>query len=431
MRLLVRILILFMVVGNYIPKVTFAAGTIPTIDAPTAMAIDSENGLILFEKNSDQVYEVGSISKLLTAYVSMKIVQEREDLDESSIVPISDQAYNLSQNYEIGNVPLRQDYNYSVNELVESIAINSATGSALALAEFVAGSEEEFVQEMETQLEEWGLEDYELVNATGLRKDGDSGSMNAFSAEVAAVIAYHLVNDFPQFVTYGQEVESVFKPNTDDPIEMNNNNQMLSDKPYFYEGVLGLMPGSSSEDGTGFVSYANIDTFGVITVVLGSKDEESRYEETIQLLDYSYRAYMKELVLEAGQEVTQTGRITVQGSNTNVADLVYGEDLFLVVPIVDTAPRLEYHFQPNQKIFKGDPFLQAPIEEQEEIGVMSVNSVGVEQVFLPSTKGNIAPMVLRTPLEEATWYVKGWQSFSEGVGDSWESMRQFFVELFN
>lgn len=431
MKSFIRMLFIFALIGGGLPKVSQAAGTTPVINAQAAIAIDSENGLVLFEQESDQVYEVGSVSKLLTAYVSLKAVAERDDIDGQSIVPISEEAYHLSQNYEIGNVPLRQDFNYSVNELIESIAIKSAAGSALALAEFISGSEEAFVQEMESQLADWGLEDYELVNVTGLSQDGDKGAMNAFSAEVAAVIAYHLVNDFPEFVTYGQQVEAVFKPNTDDAIEMDNYNQMLKDKPYAYEGVLGLMPGTSPKDGTAFVSYANIDGFGVITVVLGSKDEMTRYEETMKLLDYSYRAYMKERVLEVGQEVTHAGRISVQGADTNVADLVYGSDLSLVVPIVDTAPRLEYVFEADQEVFKEKSYLRAPIEERQVIGTMVVNSVGVDQAFLPSTKGNSVAVVQQTALKEASWYVKGWQSFSEGVGDSWESMRRFFVDLFN
>lgn len=431
MKSFIRMLFIIALIGGGLPNVSQAAGTTPVINAQAAIAIDSENGLVLFEQESDQVYEVGSVSKLLTAYVSLKAVEERDDLDEQSIVPISEEAYHLSQNYEIGNVPLRQDFNYSVNELIESIAIKSAAGSALALAEFISGSEEAFVQEMENQLTEWGLEDYEVVNVTGLSQDGDEGAMNAFSAEVAAVIAYHLVNDYPKFVTYGQQAEAVFKPNTDDAIEMDNYNQMLKDKPYAYEGVHGLMPGTSPKDGTAFVSYANNNGFGVITVVLGSKDETTRYEETTKLLDYSYRAYMKERVLEAGQEVTQAGRISVQGADTNVADLVYGSDLSLVVPIVDTAPRLEYVFEADQEVFKGKSYLRAPIEERQVIGTMVVNSVGVDQAFLPSTKGNSVTVMQQTALKEASWYVKGWQSFSEGVGDSWESMRRFFVDLFN
>lgn len=430
-QLLMKFLLLIGVVTLSLPTVIQASGTTPEIDAQAAIVIDSENGLILFEQDSDQVYQVGSVSKLLTAYVSLKAAQEREDIDENSLVPISDQAYNLSQNYEIGNVPLRQDFNYSINELVESIAINSAAGSALALAEFISGSEEAFVQEMEAQLADWGLEDYQLVNATGLAQGGEDGPTNAMSAEVAAVIAYHLVNDFPQFVTYGQEATSVFKPNTDDSIEMNNYNQMLTGKPFYYEGVLGLMPGISSQDGASFVGYANIDSFGVITVVLASDDEESRYEETTELLDYSYRAYMKERVIESGQEVTQIGRVNVQGGDTTVADLIYGEDLSLVVPIVDTAPRLEYRFIADDSLFQGRDYLVAPLEERQAIGAMSVNSVGIEQEFLPSTKGNLVQVVQRTALDEASWYVKGWQSFSEGVGNSWESMRRFFVNVFN
>lgn len=398
----------------------------PVIGAQSAISIDSANGQVLFSYESDEMVEIGSISKLLVAYVALSHSEDANDM-----IPVSDQAYSLSQDYDIGNVPLRQDYNYTVSELVESVSINLANGSALALAEFYGGSEEQFVQMMDQQLVDWGLEDYNLINATGLPADGDSGETNAFSAEVAAVIAYHLVNDFPMYVDYSQQSMAVFKPNTDDAIDMNNYNQMLKGKPFEYVGVLGLMPGSSDADGESFVSYANMDDFGVITVVLGATDEDSRYEETAKLLDYSFRAYMKELVVRDGEPTSQVGSIAVQGGNSTEVSLIYGEDMSLVVPIIDTAPRLEYNFSINEELFQGSDYLVAPIEQGEVIGYMTVKSVGVEQEFLPSTNGNIVPVVQAETLKEASWLAKGWQSVSNGVSNSWESTRRFFVDLFN
>lgn len=421
-----------MIIGMVIsPRYAQAEVTSPSIQASAAIAIDSENGQVLMSQNEQEIIEVGSISKLLAVYVALKTVDEHAEWNRETLVPISDQAYQLSQNYDIGNVPLRQDYNYTVNELVEAISINLANGATLALAELVGENEEQFVSQMEDQLAQWGVEDYRLVNATGLPMDSEAGETNAFSAEAIAIIAYHLVNEFPEYLAYSVQEKAIFKPNTDDAIDMNNYNQMLVGKPYEHEGVSGLMPGSSDADGSSFVGYSLQDDFGLITVVLGTEDEDVRYEETAKLMDYCYRAYMKELVVKEGQPTTQVDTIRVEGSSTTKATLSYGEDLSLVVPIIDTAPRLEYVFSPLDTLFQGRSYLIAPVEQGEVIGQMAISGVGTTYDYLPSTKGNYVSVIQTEPIEEATWYVKGWRSLSSGVSDTWESTRRFFVELFN
>lgn len=408
-----------------------AQSTVPTINATSAISVDSENGQVLMSQNADEVLEVGSVSKLLSVYVALKAIEQDDEWTRESIVPVSDEAYYLSQNYDIGNVPLRQDYNYTVNELVEAISINLANGATLALSEMIGESEANFVRMMEVQLTEWGIEEFNLINSTGLAVDGEAGETNAFSAEAAAIIAYHLVNDFPDYLEYSVQSKAVFKPNTDDAIDMNNYNQMLKGKPYERDDVSGLMPGSSDADGSSFVGYAHQDEFGLITVVLGAEDEDARYEETEALMDYSFRAYMKELVVSEGQPTTQVNTIRVEGSSETETELAYGKDMSLVVPIIDTAPRLEYEFSMNESLFEGRSYLIAPVEQGEVIGQMAIYGVGTEFVYLPSTKGNYVPVVQAEPIEEAAWYVTGWRSFSDGIGNTWESTRRFFVELFN
>ena len=360
-------------------------------------------------QNADEILQVGSISKLLSVYVALKTIEAQDEWTRESIVPISDEAYQLSQDYNIGNVPLRQDYNYTVNELVEAVSINLANGATLALAEMVGETEADFVKMMETQLLEWGVEEFNLINSTGLE---DNGETNTFSAEVAAIITYHLVNDFPDYLDYSDQAKAVFKPNTDDAIDMNNYNQMLKGKPYERENVLGLMPGSSEQDGNSFVGYSNEDEFGIITVVLGTEDEDTRYEETDRLMDYSYSAYMKELVVSEGQPTTQVNTIKVEGSSESEAELIYGENMSLVVPIIDTAPRLEYEFSSNDALFEDRSYLVAPVEQGEVVGEMTIYGAGTEFTYLPSTKGNHVPVVQAEPIEEAaTWYME-WLAFT-------------------
>lgn len=401
------------------------------IFAESVIMIDSENGQVLYKQDEDQILEVGSVSKLLAAYMALKLLETNEDLDFDSIVPISDAAFQLSQDYDLSNVPLRQDYQYTVNELIEAIAINLANGATLALADFLSGSEAAFVDQMSAQLNQWGVLDYQLVNATGLAEGGEDGPINQMSAEAVAIIAYHLVNDFPHFLDYSQKPTSVFKPRTTDRFDMNNYNQMLKGKPYEYDGVLGLMPGSDLKDKYSFAAYAERNEFGVITVVLGTNEEDLRYEYTASLLDYAYSGFMKELVVMQNERTRQIDSIEVESSEARFADLAYGEDLNLVVPIIDTTPRLEYKFTPREEVFNENGRLEAPMAQGDLIGQMAIKGIGTEIDYLSSTKGNNASVVLGHNLEPAAWYLTAWRSLTSGVSNVWESTRRFFVDIFN
>lgn len=430
LRKLISICLALIVIGPSLRSIQ--AQTLGTeILAESVIMIDSENGQVLYKQDKDQVLEVGSISKLLAAYTALKMVEEREDLDFESIVPISDAAFNLSQNYDLSNVPLRQDYNYTVNELLEAIAISLANGATLALADYLAGSEAAFVDQMSAHLDQWGVTDYQLVNATGLPQDNEDGPINQMSAEGIAIVAYHLVNEFPHFLDYSQKPTSVFKPRTTDRFDMNNYNQMVQGKPYEYEGVKGLMPGSDLKDKYSFVAYAEKDDFGIITAVLGTSEDHLRYEYTAFLLDYAYSGFMKELVVRQGELARQVSSIEVESSKSRHAELVYGQDLNLVVPIIDTTPRLEYDFVANEEVFNANGRLEAPMEAGQLLGQMAIKGTGTDIEYLPSTKGNNAPVVLARDLQEAPWYLSAWRSFSSGVSNSWESTRRFFIDIFN
>ena len=135
----------------------------------SAMVIDSKNGQILFEQNTDSLVAVGDLTKLLTLYLVMEAV-DHGDLTMDSTVPISDQAYQLSQNYDINNVPLRQDYDYKLEDLVQALLVQSANGASLALAQMIEPDEDKFVELMRDQLTEWQEDDFEIYNATGLTK---------------------------------------------------------------------------------------------------------------------------------------------------------------------------------------------------------------------------------------------------------------------
>ncbi|MFZ2426059.1 MAG: serine hydrolase, partial [Trichococcus flocculiformis] len=139
----------------------------PSVDAKAAFVIEDETDKVLVNQNGEEALGIASMTKMLSIYLILEAI-EAGKLTWDKQITVSDYVYEVSQNYNFSNVPLRQDITYSVEELYQSALIYSANGSTIALAEALAGSEAKFVDLMKAQLDEWGVESYELYNATGL-----------------------------------------------------------------------------------------------------------------------------------------------------------------------------------------------------------------------------------------------------------------------
>ncbi len=423
------------------PKVAAVMNqAVPEINAQSAMVIDATNGQILFEQNSEVAVEVASISKLLTVYIVMQAV-EKGDIGLDYQVPISDYAYAVSQDYDVSNVPLRQDEIYTVEELIESVMIALSNGSTIALAEMVSGSEADFVTLMNSYLEEWGIENSGIINTTGLSaqydptdiESIDKGAQNMLSAEAVAIISFHLLKDHPEILKSTQINRKLFKYGTADEFEMTNYNLMLPSRTYEFEGVDGLLTGYSDKDGGSFVSTIVRNDIRVISIVLGSEGTETRYHETKKLFDYVFSAYMLEDIIIQGDDATQISQVKVSNGEISPAPLQYGEGLALVVPVIDTAPRLEYEFIPNELINESGE-LTAPLEAGTVIGYVSINISDTVIQYLKTSAaydtGGV-PVEISEKIEVAPWYSQTWQFLSESVGDGWDSTRRFFTDIFN
>lgn len=139
-----------------------------TVDA--AIMIDAETGKILYSKNAEQPLAIASMTKMMTEYLLFEAIEEgRITWDQQ--YSVTDYTYQLSQNRALSNVPLRQDGTYSIRELYEAMAIYSANAATVAIAETIAGTEDNFVNLMNEKAAELGLEGYTFVNSSGLNNE--------------------------------------------------------------------------------------------------------------------------------------------------------------------------------------------------------------------------------------------------------------------
>ena len=240
------------------------------LGAQHAIAIDGTTGKILYEKNSDEKKEVGGISNLLTTYLVYEAIQQGK-ISLTDDVDISDKAYQLTAVEGISNVPM-EARKYKVKDLLTALLVSNANSAAIALAEKVAGSEEKFVLLMKAKLKDWGITDATIVNASGLNQsiiDGDEenkkkNNENKLSAYDVAVIAKHLLEDFPEVTKVTSLSHAEFAG-----IQLESGNYMLENMPNYRAGVDGLKTGNSEKGGISFVASTNQNGIRMITVVIG------------------------------------------------------------------------------------------------------------------------------------------------------------------
>lgn len=409
----------------------------PHLKVTSAIVIDGNNGQILYEKAPNKLLEVGMLSQWLSIYVIYQAVESGQ-IALNSVVPISDKAYSLSQDYDIANVPLRQDFEYTVEELLEVVAMTGAHGALMALAEYVASTQEQFMTKMTAQLTEWGIKDYEIINVTGLPQDYQpndtqemTGKQNQLTAVGLATIAHHLTVKYPQYALLANRDKKQFKSNTDDPFEMMNRNPMFESNLYGHKAIQSGLANESVTDGNSYMGSALDNDMRVVSIVLASPSDVQAYADTKKLLDYVQSSYRSQRIIEKNESVTQVGQVKVANSTQQEAQLVYGDDVTLTVPIIDTTPRYEYVFVPEEAYFNPRAELVAPLDASTLIGHVTVQVRGKDIYFLESSAGNRVPILLKESLAKAPWYATFWQLAQQTMSSTWESVRKFFTELFN
>src|SRR5699024_3157018 len=228
-----------------------------------------------------------SMTKMMTEYLVLEAINEG-DITWDTTTQIGDYPYWLSSNNSFSGIGLRQNKAYTVKELYEGMAIISDNATTVALAELIAGSEGEFVKMMNAKAEEMGLTEYKFVNSTGL-SNSDLGEYhpegtepnadNLLSARSAALLAYNLINDYPEALEYSSMMTSEL-----DGKKLTNLNWMLpwednNFTQYGYEGIDGLKTGHTDAAGYTFTGTAKQGDRRLITVVMKTNSKGQRFSE--------------------------------------------------------------------------------------------------------------------------------------------------------
>ncbi len=252
----------------------------PSIISQTAVVMDAESGQVLYNKSMNQRMPPASITKIVTGILAA----EQGDMDE--MITMSEQAVFSIPRYST-HIALDTDERLSLNDAMYAMMLMSANDATAGIAEALGGTEEQFVDQMNSFVQEIGATGTHFVNPHGLI-DPDHYTT---AYDMALITRYAIQNE--TFMTYFGGVTYEMGPTNKQPESRRfaNQNQLLQKGAYTYEGATGGKVGYTEEALYTMVTTAQRDGRTLICVVMKSPEYADKFEDTAKLLDFGFEAF--------------------------------------------------------------------------------------------------------------------------------------------
>jgi D-alanyl-D-alanine carboxypeptidase (penicillin-binding protein 5/6) len=339
-RLLPAILLLFAVSGLQAEPLPVPKA--PSTGAKAFILQDFNSGRIIAEQDADKPVDPASITKLMTAYAVFKELHSGK-ISLSDIVTISEKAWRTPGSrmfVEVGK-------QVSVEDLLQGMIIQSGNDATVALAEYVAGSEDSFAALMNRHAETLGMKGSHFMNATGL-----PDPEHHMTARDIAHLAAMIIREFPEYYKWYSQKEFTYN----DITQYNRNKLLWRD-----ESVDGMKTGYTETAGYCLVTSAKKDDMRLISVVLGTENEKMRADASQALLNYGFRFYETHRLYEAGKQLA-TARVW-KGETDTVS-------LGLDSPLYATVPRGQYQALAASMTINNR--IMAPVSKDQPLGSVQV-----------------------------------------------------------
>lgn len=394
------------------------------LKAEAAIIIDGETGQIVYEKNADKVLGIASMSKMMTEYIIMESI-ENGKISWDQKVKINKYVHDLSKAPNLSNVGLTEGEDYTVKELYQAMAVYSGNAATVALAQLVSGSEKSFVKLMNEKAKELGLKNHKFVNASGLNNtdllgqypSGDEDDENIMTAKDTALLAYRLINDYPEVL----KIASISKLKFRDGKEYPNFNWMLPGLIFEYKGVDGLKTGSTDFAGYGHTGTVIRDGQRYITVVMKSTNKNERFADSTKLMNYAYATFKKEKVLPANYQVK--GKETLSVVKGKEKDVKIQSEKAIEL-LVENGGKDNYKTDLviDKNKLNDDGKLTAPIKKGEKLGYITVTPKKGEDYGYINGDPVKVNVVAAESVEKANWFVLSMRAVGGFFGDVWSSV---------
>ena len=285
----------------------------PKLQASGYLLVDATNGEVLVEYNADEPLPPASLTKMMTAYIAEREIAEgRASFDDK--VPVSVKAWKTGGS----RMFIREGTEVRLEDLLRGIIIQSGNDASVAVAEYIAGSEDVFADVMNQTAAGMGMVNSQFKNSTGLPQEG-----HYTTAKDLGILAARTIKDFPDTYTIYKE-----KNFTYNGIKQANRNNLLFRDP----SVDGLKTGHTEEAGYCLVASAERDGYRLISVVMGAASEKAREQETTKLLQYGFRYFRGQTVFEADQPLPESSR-KVWFGDAETVELAPTESLYVTLPL--------------------------------------------------------------------------------------------------
>lgn len=346
------------------------------VNAKSAILMEPVSGTVLYEFNPDERLQIASVTKTMTMLLIMEAIDSGK-ISYTDMVSTSEHAASMGGS----QVFLEAGEQMSVDDMLKAIAISSGNDAAVAMAEFVAGSEEAFVEMMNKKAAALGCENTHFCNCNGLDEPDDHYSTARDVAKISCELIKH--TDIFKYTTTWMDTLR------DGAFGLSNTNKLLKS----YNGANGLKTGSTEKAKYCLSASAERNGMELIAVVLGAPSTADRFGSATKLLDFGFANYS---LVRGAEKIEMIPNIQVQsGVRDNVPVELSGSSDFIVKKGNEDKVETEINIEsscvaPVQKgqkvgnvIFKIDG---AKVSETDITVMETVEKINVWQLFIKNMK---------------------------------------------
>lgn len=320
----------------------------PIIGATSYLVIDSKSGHVLASLEPDNAVPPASLTKLMTAYVVFNALQEQQ-ISLQDEVSISEKAWRTPGSRMFIEVGKR----VSVQDLLLGMIVQSGNDASVALAEYVAGSEDVFAGLMNQYAAALGMHSSHFINATGLPDDDHFSTARDLSTLARAII-----EEFPDYYRWYSVKEFTFNE-----IKQPNRNNLL----WRDISVDGMKTGHTDAAGYCLVASAEREGMRLISVVLGTSSAKARIDGSQAMLNYGFRFFETRLLYKAGAEIT---RARIWKSANEFTSLGVLNDMYITVP--------RGSYDSLESVLNIPAVLEAPVAQGQPLAEINISLSGDE-----------------------------------------------------
>ena len=334
--------------------------------AEQAIVMDFDTNEILFEKNSNIKTPPASMTKIMTVYAAFDRLKNTDLSIENECV-VSAKAYKMGGSRTF----LEIDDKVSIDELLKGIIIQSGNDASVALAECLAGTEDDFAKLMNVYAKRLGMINTNFLNSSGWPEDDHYSTVYDL-----ALLSNALIREFPDLYLYFSDKEFTYND-----IKQPNRNKLLSS----VQGADGLKTGFTKASGWGIAATAKRDNRRITTVINGTNSSRSRLNEASNLINWAFSQTSQKLLVDENQVIVEVDvwlgnkpRVNLVSSKKVVSTLSF-DQIQLIKSSLHYKKPIEAPIKKGEVLGKliididGKPNIEVELISQESIG--SVNPI--------------------------------------------------------